>query len=46
MAETSIRMNLDPSGLVRGANEASRALDGVTNSINNEALANIKKKSR
>lgn len=42
MAETSIRMNLDPSGLVRGANEASRALDGVTNSINNEALANIR----
>lgn len=43
MAELSqIRMSLDSSGVVSGARAASQAIDGVTESMNNQALAEIR----
>ena len=37
-----IRMSLDSSDAVSGANAASKAIDGVTKSLNDEALASIR----
>lgn len=37
-----IRMGLDSSEAVSGANAASKAIDGVTKSLNDEALASIR----